>query len=101
MPALSQTGGDLLAFTSDQMSSLSDILEDALPRSTSSPPGVRSRSDSPMDIQREVQEAIGAAQIEHSGVLSSERGAYGDLAQEFGIEPQLVEALARRLSEIR
>lgn len=83
------------------MSSLSDIIEDALPRSTSSPPGVRSRSESPMDIQREIQEAMSAVQIEHSSVPSSEGGAYGDLAQEFGIEPQLVEALARRLSGFR
>ena len=83
------------------MSSLSDILEDALPRSTSSPPGVRSRSESPMDIQRQVQEAMDAGQIGPNGIPSPERGAYGDLAQEFGIEPQLIEALARRLSEIR
>ena len=54
-----------------------------------------------MDIQREIQEAIGACQIGSNGVPSPERGAYGDLAQEFGIEPQVVEALARRLSEIR
>lgn len=54
-----------------------------------------------MDIQREIQEAMSAVQIEHSSVPSSEGGAYGDLAQEFGIEPQLVEALARRLSGFR
>ncbi|KZT68951.1 hypothetical protein DAEQUDRAFT_307771 [Daedalea quercina L-15889] len=92
---------DCQAFTSAQMSSLSDILEDALPRSTSSPPGGRSRSQSPMDIQSEVQEAICPVQNEDSSIPSPDRGTYGNLAQEFGVEPHLIEALARRLSEIR
>jgi len=89
------------AFTSDQMSNLSDILEDALPKSTSSPPGDRSRSESPMNLHSEVQEALRPAENNIRGIPSPENGAYGDLAQEFGIEPHLIEALARRLSEIR
>ncbi|KAH9831159.1 uncharacterized protein C8Q71DRAFT_861894 [Rhodofomes roseus] len=92
---------DCQAFTSDQMSKLSDILEDALPKSTSSPPGPRSRSESPMDLQSEVEEAMRPAENENRGIPSPGRGTYGDLAQEFGVEPHLVEALARRLSAIR
>lgn len=85
------------AFTAEQMSKLSDILEAALPRSTSSPliscrssrtPDSLPLSMAPLQSSRK---GNGAAQ---SGV------SYRDLAQEFGVDADVVEALIQRLSDI-
>ncbi|EMD31900.1 hypothetical protein CERSUDRAFT_119204 [Gelatoporia subvermispora B] len=91
------------AFTSEQMSKLSDILEAALPQSMSSPPGSRSSISSPDSVQNVIQQppvdipmytAVNTAQ-DHPHV---DQGAYKQLAEEFGVEPHLIEALAQRLS---
>ncbi|KAH9922550.1 hypothetical protein B0H21DRAFT_766100 [Amylocystis lapponica] len=83
------------AFTSDQMSKLSDILEASLPRSASSPllPPVSPYSPaSPQSV------------VDHSPPPPprAERDLNMDeLAKEFGVEAHLIEALAQRLSGMR
>ncbi|KAI8986901.1 hypothetical protein BD414DRAFT_487416 [Trametes punicea] len=89
---------DCQAFTPEQMSKLSDILEAALPRSTSSPPPTRS--------PRSRSSASSSRQSSYSGRLSHsppslQSGAVGDLAKEFGVDPLVVEALAQRLATIQ
>ena len=117
------------AFTSDQMSKLSDVLEAALPQSTSSPLSAHSQMtlDTPDTLY---SESLAPASMPHahsasfssctpaaSGFMSGSgmvlqtrsvdrdvlmrHGAYGELAKEFGIEAHLVEALAQRLSGMR
>lgn len=68
------------------MSRLSDILEAALPHSTSSPACSRTVTHTPDPAQPSQRNA--------------ENSPYGDLAKEFGIEAHLVEALAQRLSRL-
>ncbi|KAI0826455.1 hypothetical protein BC629DRAFT_1434869 [Irpex lacteus] len=69
------------AFTAEQMSRLSDILEAALPQSTSSPISSRNTTVAP------------------SSGSGNGAKSYGDLAKEFGVDTQIVEALIKRLSD--
>ncbi|KAF7797063.1 hypothetical protein EIP86_008255 [Pleurotus ostreatoroseus] len=87
---------DCHAFTAEQMSRLSDLLETALPRSTSSPvsiPAVHTQHFIPAAPQG----------LHFASVVNQEdieNDPYADLAKEFGVEAHLVEALAQRLSRI-
>ncbi|KAI0777753.1 hypothetical protein BD413DRAFT_468048 [Trametes elegans] len=88
---------DCQAFTPEQMGKLSDILEAALPRSTSSPP--------PIHSPRSRSSASSSRQSSYSGrPVHSPTGlqvdAVGNLAKEFGVDPLVVEALAQRLAAI-
>ncbi|KAI0646377.1 hypothetical protein C8Q79DRAFT_962291 [Trametes meyenii] len=87
---------DCQAFTPEQMAKLSDILEAALPRSTSSPPLVSS--------PRTRSSASSSRQSSYSGRINSpgahQADAVGTLAKEFGVDPLVVEALAQRLAAI-
>ncbi|KAI0372029.1 hypothetical protein BV20DRAFT_940669 [Pilatotrama ljubarskyi] len=88
---------DCQAFTPEQMAKLSDILEAALPRSTSSPPPSHSpRSRSSASSSR--QSSYSARAVHPSGGLQMD--AVGNLAKEFGVDPLVVEALAQRLAAI-
>lgn len=85
------------AFTPEQMSELSDILEASLPRSTSTPP--LGHSSLP-------RSSASSRQSSYSGRLSRSPGglqvdAVGNLAKEFGVDPLVVEALAQRLAAIQ
>ena len=90
------------AFTAEQMSKLSDILEAALPRSTSSPAGGRTAVHTPESTHSNTSNKGPLQSNRNSNVpvFNSDRSPYGDLAKEFGVEPHLVEALAQRLSRI-
>ncbi len=85
------------AFTPEQMGKLSDILEAALPRSTSSPPPThtpRSRSSASSR-----QSSYSGRAVHSPGALQID-AAVGNLAKEFGVDPLVVEALAQRLAAI-
>ncbi|KAL1943938.1 hypothetical protein VTO73DRAFT_3756 [Trametes versicolor] len=87
---------DCQAFTPEQMGKLSDILEAALPRSTSSPPPThtpRSRSSASSR-----QSSYSGRAVHSPGALQID--AVGNLAKEFGVDPLVVEALAQRLAAI-
>ncbi|CCM05864.1 uncharacterized protein FIBRA_08100 [Fibroporia radiculosa] len=86
---------DCQAFTAEQMGKLSDILEASFP--TSSPSGSSSTSLSPPPLQPKMEEMH---QSHTSGRPSPSGEAFNELAHEFGVQPQLIEALARRLSGI-
>ncbi|KAI0938770.1 hypothetical protein AcV5_000379 [Taiwanofungus camphoratus] len=88
---------DCQAFTSEQMSKLSDILEAALPRSASSPPDSRSVSHSPASPGSSPRHQFPTRINCHTDTGCE---AYGELAKEFGVEADVVEALVRRLSEV-
>lgn len=79
------------------MSKLSDILEAALPR-TSSPAGSRgSRTHTPISRGRSPRAPLQSSRkgnVTNGGNVLS----YGDLAREFGVDANVVEALAQRLS---
>lgn len=79
------------------MSRLSDLLETALPRSTSSPIGSRPASHTQyfMPAASQSLQFTPMANVDHF-----EDDPYADLAKEFGVEAHLVEALAQRLSRI-
>ncbi|KAH9852557.1 hypothetical protein C2E23DRAFT_826126 [Lenzites betulinus] len=92
-----RAGLDCQAFTPEQMSQLSDILEASLPRSTSTPP--LGHSSLP-------RSSASSRQSSYSGRLSQSPGglqvdAVGNLAKEFGVDPLVVEALAQRLAAIQ
>ncbi|OCH93331.1 hypothetical protein OBBRIDRAFT_725078 [Obba rivulosa] len=95
---------DCQAFTSEQMSKLSDILEAALPQSMSSPLGSRSSLSSPDLSQNVIQQPPEVPISTYPAVNSVQdlphidQGAYKRLAEEFGVEPHLIQALAQRLS---
>ena len=89
-----------IAFTAEQMSKLSDILEAALPRSTSSPAGSRSTSITPDLAQPNVRRPLQASHKGNTVNVPVELNPFGDLAKEFGVDSNLVEALAHRLSRI-
>ncbi|KAI0336872.1 hypothetical protein GY45DRAFT_1377691 [Cubamyces sp. BRFM 1775] len=89
---------DCQAFTPDQMSRLSDILEAALPRSTSSPPP--SRSPRPKSSASSSRHSSYSGRMSHSPA-SLQGDAVGNLAKEFGVDPSVVEALAQRLAAIQ
>lgn len=90
------------AFTSEQMSKLSDILEAALHKVSGAPKRSSSPSLRPAEeeLQSQPQPHL-EPQNEVKGHSAPGRRAYGDLAIEFGVEPHLIEALARRLSDLR
>ena len=85
------------AFTTEQMSKLSDMLEAALPPATSSPamsyaaspqrPSNASSSMPPLQSRRKYN------------TFDENIQPYGDLAKEFGVDAHIVEALAHRLSK--
>lgn len=79
------------------MSKLSDILEAALPRSASSPPDSRSVSHSPASPGSSPRHQFPTRINCHTDTGCE---AYGELAKEFGVEADVVEALVRRLSEV-
>ncbi|KAI0635245.1 hypothetical protein C8Q77DRAFT_1054363 [Trametes polyzona] len=84
---------DCQAFTPEQMGKLSDILEAALPRSTSSPP------PQPRSSGSSSRQSSYSGRVAHSpGALQVD--AVGNLAKEFGVDPLVVEALAQRLAAI-
>ncbi|KAJ3558259.1 hypothetical protein NM688_g1028 [Phlebia brevispora] len=89
---------DCHAFTAEQMSRLSDLLEAALPRSTSSPASFRPISHTPNFTQGMNHRNLFFGQ--QANVENIENDPYADLAEEFGVESHLVEALAQRLSRI-
>ncbi|KAH9896942.1 hypothetical protein C8Q73DRAFT_728358 [Cubamyces lactineus] len=89
---------DCQAFTPEQMSRLSDILEAALPRSTSSPPP--SRSPRPKSSASSSRHSSYSGRMSHSPA-SLQGDAVGNLAKEFGVDPLVVEALAQRLAAIQ
>ncbi|KAI0341472.1 hypothetical protein BDW22DRAFT_308583 [Trametopsis cervina] len=92
---------DCQAFTAEQMSKLSDILEAALPRAIS-PPLSSCRSSRTPDhssipmapLQSNRKGNVGAHPAPAHNAMS-----YGDLAKEFGVDAQVVEALLQRLSD--
>ncbi|CAL1709165.1 unnamed protein product [Somion occarium] len=91
---------DCQAFTSEQMSKLSDILEAALPQSTSSPRSSRTATRTPDSLrftpELESPRRIGKA----DNLIYEDNSPFGELAKEFGVEAHLVEALAQRLSRL-
>jgi len=86
---------DCQAFTPEQMSRLSDILEAALPQSSSSRARSCATSSSSTSPQTATQEEFAGG---YHGIFGQAPRTYGDLAEEFGVEPHLIEALAQRLS---
>jgi hypothetical protein len=104
----------LLAFTAQQISKFTELLESCslAPRPACSPaPGSRSSSRSgysqPRTPDNQGMYGHGLAVVDREAsyrhpVAGSERdtGALEDLAREFGIEAQLVQALAQRLAEL-
>ncbi|GJE86652.1 RING-finger domain-containing protein [Phanerochaete sordida] len=85
------------AFTTEQMSKLSDMLEAALPPATSSP--AMSYAASP---QRPCSASTSVPPLQSSrkyNIFDENIQPYGDLAKEFGVDAHLVEALAQRLSK--
>ncbi|OSX63296.1 hypothetical protein POSPLADRAFT_1073992 [Postia placenta MAD-698-R-SB12] len=90
------------AFTSEQMSKLSDILEAALHKVSGAPKRFSSPSLRPAEEELQSQpQPHPEPQNEAKGHSAPGSRAYGDLAIEFGVEPHLIEALARRLSDLR
>ena len=77
------------------MGKLSDILEAALP-TTSSP--VLTHSPSPEQIPRAPASAPPLQRSRKYNTIDDSVSSYGDLAKEFGVDAHLVEALAQRLS---
>ncbi|KAI0694216.1 hypothetical protein BC835DRAFT_1533943 [Cytidiella melzeri] len=88
---------DCQAFTAEQMSRLSDILEAALPRSTSSPVGScrSSRTSESMSIP---VAPLQSSRKGNANASTHSTMSYGDLAKEFGVDAHVVEALIQRLS---
>ena len=84
------------AFTAEQMSKLSDILEAALPPATSSPV---SHAASPKPIPRGCAPAPPLQSSRKYNSTKENNAPFGDLAKEFGVDAQIVEALAQRLSQ--
>lgn len=92
------------AFTAEQMSRLSDILEAALPQSTSSPISSRRSSATPdsmssMRVAPLQSSRKGNTTVAPSSGSGNGAKSYGDLAKEFGVDTQIVEALIKRLSD--
>ena len=88
-----------LAFTAEQTSQLSDILEAALPRMTSSPMG---RAPSTIDSTSRRMNPLQPSRkgnVNANVPSTNNTMPYGDLAKEFGVDANLVEALIRRLSD--
>ena len=80
------------------MSKLSDILEAALPQSTSSPVSSCRSPSTPESV------SVRTAPLQSSRkgnvvAPSANTASYGDLAKEFGVDAQIVEALIKRLSD--
>lgn len=71
------------------MSKLSDILEAALPRSTSSPAGSRSTSITPDLAQPSVRRPLQASHKGNTINVPVELNPFGDLAKEFGVDSNL------------
>lgn len=95
---LVRTAMDCQAFTSEQMSKLSDILEAALHQGTSSPSSSRTRTHTPESVTNRG----GNQPFQDSRKMNrpSPDGSFGDLAKEFGVDAHVVEALAQRLSRL-
>lgn len=85
----------ITAFTAEQMSKLSDILEAALPPATSSPVP---HAASPQPISRSCAPAHPLQSSRKYNSAKENNAPFGDLAKEFGVDAQIVEALAQRLS---
>ncbi len=85
----------LLAFTSEQMDKLSEILEATVPQATSSPPQSPRSRGSTSSSRQSMRSGRG---IPSPSSLAPE--AVGHLAKEFGVDPFVVEALAQRLAAI-
>lgn len=85
------------AFTAEQMSKLSDILEAALPPATSSPPA--SHIAIPNLLSPASTFTPPLQRSRKYNVTNENTAPYGDLAKEFGVDAQIVEALAQRLSQ--
>ncbi|KAI0088830.1 hypothetical protein BDY19DRAFT_149916 [Irpex rosettiformis] len=92
---------DCQAFTAEQMSRLSDILEAALPRSSSSPVSSISpcRSSSTPDSASIRVAPLQSSRKGNVTASATKPASYGDLAKEFGVDAQVVEALIKRLSD--
>ena len=86
------------AFTAEQMSRLSDILEAALPRSSSSPVSSRRSSATPDSMFRHVA-PLQSSRKGNTSAYTNGTKSYGDLAKELGVDTQIVEALIKRLSD--
>lgn len=80
------------------MSKLSDVLEAALPRSTSSPLSSHMTIDTPDTLYSEPGQNLQTRSVDRDVFMKY--GAYGEIAKEFGVEAHLVEALAQRLSRM-
>ena len=85
------------AFTAEQMSKLSDILEAALPPATSSP--AMSHTASPQRLNRAPVPTPPLQSSRRYNTVNENSKPYGDLAKEFGVDAHIVEALAQRLSK--
>lgn len=82
-----------VAFTSEQMGKLSDVLETTIPQATSSPPqSPRSRGSA---NSSRLSNRSGRGEHSPSGFPME---TLGHLAKEFGVDPLVVEALAQRLA---
>lgn len=99
-----------LAFTAEQMSKLSGMLEGAeilaagmphsraSPRASPSSSSARNSSYTP-DSGRSTTEPFQPSRKGNVNVVRN-GSPYGNIAKEFGVEPHLVEALAHRLSKL-
>ncbi|KAI0795443.1 hypothetical protein C8Q75DRAFT_803329 [Abortiporus biennis] len=87
------------AFTSEQMSKLSDIIEATLPHgaTTISSPHSRTATHTPDSVRGFVEPLRPSRKVNKENQAHS---PYGDLAKEFGVEAHLVEALAQRLTKL-
>lgn len=100
-----------IAFTAEQMSKLSDIVETVLPQSTSSPRSSRTPTRTPdsmqftPDLELESPPPIHISHRKASDTHQLYDGEenitdFGEIAKEFGVGAHLVEALAHRLSRL-
>lgn len=87
---------DCQAFTAEQMSKLSDVLEAVLPPATSSP--AMSHAASPQRFKNASAPTAPLQSSRKYNTVDENTKPYGDLAKEFGIDAHIVEALAHRLS---
>ncbi|KAI0065267.1 hypothetical protein BV25DRAFT_1822416 [Artomyces pyxidatus] len=90
------------AFTAEQRQTVANLVDNSQPRSpASSASGFSSRADlhTPDSVIRAPNVLRSATQAQQAN-QGLPRGPFGMLAREFGVEPQLVEALAHRLSDM-
>ncbi|KAI0076516.1 hypothetical protein K474DRAFT_1708111 [Panus rudis PR-1116 ss-1] len=95
------------AFTSEQMSKLSDMLEAAMPQQSSRSPSTRTTTHTPDSVQLMPMETHSPnkngsppKKNGNSRVTRRAKSPFGDIAEEFGVEAHVVEALVQRLSEL-